>query len=95
MKRKLKQLFRWLTTTLDSITMLDAFEKVLISLATAAFWGIIVGVFLIINSPAPWRECLLIICSVGMIAIYIGYHRQKEQEKIEQCGMEYKKDVSH
>lgn len=91
MKRKLKQLFRWLTTTLDSITLLDAFEKVLFFLACASFWGIALGAFLLVNSPNPRRECLAIGCSVGMIAIYFGYHRQKERERIEQCGMEVKK----
>lgn len=86
---------RKFTETLDRITLLDAFEKVLFFLACSAFWGIAVGAFLLVNSPNPRRECLAIGCSVGIIAIYFGYHRQKEQERIEQCGMEYKKDVSH
>lgn len=88
MKRKLKLIFRKFTETMEQITLLDAFEKVLFFLACCAFWGIAVGAFLLVDSPNPRRECMLIGCSIGVIAIYIGYHRQKEQERIEQCGME-------
>lgn len=86
-----KLIFRKFTETLDRITLLDAFEKVLFFLACAAFWGIAVGAFLLVNSPNPRHESLLIGCSVGVIAIYIGYHRQKEKDRIDLFEKEIKR----
>ena len=86
LKRKLKLIFRKFTETMERII-----EKVLFFLACASFWGIAVGAFLLVNSPNPRRECLAIGCSVGMIAIYFGYHRQKEKDRIDLFEKEIKR----